>query len=819
VRRVLVIISAIVSVLVALLAYAYFNLNSIITANRAFVLTRVSDALGRSIETGEIEASLGWGIEVDVSDAKIAEDAAFGVEPFLRAHDLYVRVEFLPLLARSFKITTLVIKQPQVRIVRNRAGVLNVSTIAKHSSRGASNSTTQSPVGSAAQLPLSAQSPKPTDTGGEAVALAAVSVRKFRIEDGAVDYADAESGGPPVHLQHLNLAVNDFSLDSPFTIKLTLAALGAHQDIAVGGKIGPMMQGGAINSALIPLAVTTTIGPFAMTRLRGLPPLARLLPAELAIADPLTLDARINGTLGAFRFNGAGDLGANHVVYRDWIDKATGVPFTYKLDGAANENQFALNQLDLRLADLTVTATDIVLRKGKLAARIESNRFDLASLAPIVTIARKYNPRGAVEAHARLAISDHKPSLDGTVVLSKVNVTLPDRPTMPVSDLSGTIRMAGNTAHAGPVSLNVGSSRATLQADAQSIQPLRASYQLNIDTLSLGEIVPSRKNLGEQLAQVVANGRISRDDTNNLAASAKVASASGTVANVAYQTLALAADYAAKSLTIDSLKVAAFDGTVNASGRATLDNVPHFDLKLSAERIDLQKALESQKAKAAATVRGSLTGSLHVFASGANFDAIRPTLRGVGSAKLDNGKLVGVNVVGQALKKVDNLPGIGALVPTSVIANHPALFTSPDTAIDQASLTFTLLGPRITSHDIVARTADYTILGDGWFDMDKRLDVAARILMSPAFSNELVAARSNVGYLENRDRRVEVPLLITGQLPRPVILPDVTVLAQRAAGNAIINKLGNLLGGKKSGGGSSGGKSSNPLDQLKGLFH
>jgi uncharacterized protein involved in outer membrane biogenesis len=819
VRRVLIIIGAIVSVIVALVAYAYFNLNSIIAANRAYVLVRVSDALGRSVETGAIEARLGWGIEVDVHDAKIADDPAFASEPFLQAHDLYVRVEFLPLLARSFEITSLVIQRPQVRIIRNRAGVLNVSTMAKHSSSGANSNSQSVPGGSAAELPLSARSPNPDVTGSRAVARAAVSVRKFRLEDGAVDYADAKTGGPPVHLQHLNLGVSDFSLDSPFSMKLALAALGPHQDVAVGGKIGPLMQGGAINSSLIPLAVTATIGPIALARLRALPPIARLLPPELSIADPLALDGRINGTFGALQFNSAGDLGANHVIYRDWIDKAAGVPFTFSLGGAFNENQIALNQLDLRLADLTVKATDIVLRKGKLAARLETNRFDLASLAPIVTIARKYNPRGAVEVHTRLAIFEHKPALDGTVVLSKVNVAMPDRPTSPVSDLSGTIRMAGKTAHAGPVSLNVGSSHATLRADAQSIQPLHASYQLNIDTLKLGELVPSRQYLGEQLTQVAASGAFSRDDANNLAATANITSPSGTIANVAYQNLALTANYAPKLLTIDSLKLAAFGGSVGASGRATLDTVPRFDLKLSANQIDLQKALESQKAKAAETVRGNLTGNLQVFASGANFDAIRPTLRGVGAAKLDNGKLVGVNVVGQALKKVDNLPGIGALVPANVVANHPALFTSPDTAIDQASLTFTLLGPRITAHDIIARTADYTILGDGWFDMDKRIDVAARIVMSQAFSNELVAARSNIGYLENRDRQVEVPLLITGQLPKPAVLPDVTVLAQRAAGNAIVNKLGNLLGGKKSKEGSKGSKSSSPLDQLKGLFH
>jgi hypothetical protein len=250
-----------------------------------------------------------------------------------------------------------------------------------------------------------------------------------------------------------------------------------------------------------------------------------------------------------------------------------------------------------------------------------------------------------------------------------------------------------------------------------------------------------------------------------------------------------------------------------------LADVPRFDLQLSANRIDLEKALEAQKAKAARTIRGSLTGNLQVSGAGAKFDAIRPTLRGGGAASLENGKLVGVNVVAQALKKIDNLPQIGALVPANVIANHPDLFQSPDTAIDQASLTFTLLGPRITSHDLVARAADYSIFGDGWFDMDKNVNLAARILLSKAFSGELVAARRNVSYLENPDRQVEIPLLITGQLPKPAILPDVTVLAQRAAGNAVMNKLGNLLGGKKSNGGKPSGKSSNPLEQLKGLFH
>jgi hypothetical protein len=323
------------------------------------------------------------------------------------------------------------------------------------------------------------------------------------------------------------------------------------------------------------------------------------------------------------------------------------------------------------------------------------------------------------------------------------------------------------------------------------------------------------------------------------------------VADVPYQNLALAAAYSGDRMTVESLKLNAFDGAVGASGVATLGADPTFNLKLSADNLDVQKALEAQKAKAAETIRGILTGQVQVAGHGSKFDEVKPTLNGAGRASMRNGKLIGVNVVAQALNKVDNVPGIGALVPASVVANHPALFRSPDTDIQEASLTFQLTGPRITSHDIMARSTDYSIMGDGWFDMDKNINLAARILMSKGFSDELIAAKQNASFLANTDGEIEIPLRITGQLPKPAVVPDVGILAQRAAGHAVQNQLGRLLHGKKGGGaggllggflggggggggGNGGGGSNppsggstpesqptpeNPLNTLKGLFH
>ena len=103
----------------------------------------------------------------------------------------------------------------------------------------------------------------------------------------------------------------------------------------------------------------------------------------------------------------------------------------------------------------------------------------------------------------------------------------------------------------------------------------------------------------------------------------------------------------------------------------------------------------------------------------------------------------------EALNKVNNLPDIGALTSPGIVERHPALFGDPDTDLKVTDLTFTLEGPRITSHDINVRSTDYEMTGDGWFDMDKNVDMKAHLLMSKAFSADLAAEKKNVVYVED----------------------------------------------------------------------
>src|SRR6202035_5144253 len=119
----------------------------------------------------------------------------------------------------------------------------------------------------------------------------------------------------------------------------------------------------------------------------------------------------------------------------------------------------------------------------------------------------------------------------------------------------------------------------------------KASYQLTADAIKIGELVPSRQELNEQVMQLAATGTVSRNEVQ-IAATTKATSASGMVANVPYSNLAIAAAYAGDRVTIESLKLNAFDGAVGAAGVARLGATPAFDLKLNLDNVDVQKALE-----------------------------------------------------------------------------------------------------------------------------------------------------------------------------------------------------------------------------------
>jgi uncharacterized protein involved in outer membrane biogenesis len=836
-RKLMLVLGVVVLVVIGVVVYAVLNLNRIVQSQRGLILAKASDAVGRKVDVQDIRASLGWGVIADLRGVTIADDPDFSQQPFVQAADGYARVALMPLLSHRVEVDQVSFKQPVVHIIRNQRDQLNVSTIGKKSSTGqtatpapsAPPATGMPPLNGA---PLTATPPKGQTAEGPGV-LGEVSVSSLTVDDGTIVYQDA--GAAPVTVSAVNLDIENFGPSTPFDIKLSLAALGTSKNLSLTGQVGPLIKNGAIDMAAIPLTLNLELGPLTMAELKGVPQIAKSLPQQLRLANPVTADIKLNGTTGMLAFDLISDLTGNEVVYAGVLDKAAAVPLklaaagTRKAAGAAQ--QIEIQNATLALADLNLQAAQIQLGQN-FSARLNSNRFDLAPMGKMLVALSKYNASGKAEIHAAVRVVQKKPEVDGVVTLASVTVTPPGKRAI-VGGLTGDIKMAGQSAVAGPLTFNLGSGHGKLLVNAQSIQPISATYDFSADVVKPAELTanPKPEAAADHLDQLAVKGTV-RGSTSAPAVTAKVTSPAGTLQNVIYRNLAADATYAGQAATISSFKLAAFNGTLDGNARATLTAAPVFNVGLSLHGIDLQQALVSQKSKAADTVRGQLTGQVRVAGRGDTFDKIKPTLRGNGQMSVAKGKLIGVNIGAQTLRKVQGLPGIDTLITPSIIARHPALFNSPDTDLRELGLTFTIQGPRITSHDIKAATPDYSALADGWFDLDKNIDMQAHLLLSQELSREMMSEKKNVVYLANEQKQVDIPVRISGQLPKPSVTPDIQFLAQRAAGHLVQKQANKALGkllGKKFGGfvpGSGSGTpgtnpaSSNPLGgALNKLFH
>ena len=834
-RKILLISAVVVGVLVlvvaGLLTYAALNLNSIIKANQAYLLAKASDSLGRQVQAQEITVSFGWGIGLNVKSVKIADDPRFSQLPFVQADEISCKVALVPLLARQLEITRLVLERPIVRVMRDSAGELNVSSLGKKDHARAQVPPPTPPAQSAAPSGQGLMVEKPAKGGGQGAALQRLVVTNLAIEGGQLFYQDAASGGAPIKISDIDLEVEGFSPDAPFKVGLELTFLGDVQNFKASGQLGPLMHDGMIDPKAIPFGLKMTVGPLTLDRLRSLPQLRDKIPAKLSMPDPVSLQARVDGTADAVRFEGSTDLSASRIVYLGVFNKPAGMALKLKAAGQRRGTTLDISRASLTLADLKAKASKIALGTGTVSAHLDSNRFGLDALTKTIAAMAKYDASGKAEVHVDARVVEGQPpDINGTVVLAGVSIK-PEGAKIPgVADINSNVRLAGNSATIEPTTFTTGGAHGTLEARAESLRPLRATYSVKADDIKLARFVPSRP-ANEELRQVSLSGSAGQS-SGVIDITAQLNSAAGLVADVPYQNLALSADYGGQRAKVHALNLNAFGGAIAATADASLGAQPEFTATLKTNNVDLQQALAAQKAKLADTLRGQLTGEVKVSGRGKKFDEIKPTLQGAGQMAIKNGKLIGINLGAEALNKVKGIPGIETLVSPTVIARHPALFKDRDTELNQAGLSFILQGPRIITHDLTVASSDYRLLGDGWLDMDKNIDLTAHILMSKEFSADLRADKKNVVYLENQQGEIDIPVIIRGTLPKPSVLPDIQILVQRAATNAIQKKGQSLLGkflGKKLGGGESqppaGGGTApkpaappNPLEQLKKLF-
>ena len=179
---------------------------------RPMLEKELTQVLARDVRLGDLKLSILSG-SVTASDLSIAENPAYGHDPFVRANSLAVAVQLWPLItSKQLHVTGLTIDHPSINLIQAANGDWNFSNLGGKSE------------------------PKPKDTSTSDMDL---SVNLVTITGGHFSLGRTSEHEKPLVLEDVNLQVKDFSATTAFPFSLSTKVVGGGS-VKLEGTAGPL---------------------------------------------------------------------------------------------------------------------------------------------------------------------------------------------------------------------------------------------------------------------------------------------------------------------------------------------------------------------------------------------------------------------------------------------------------------------------------------------------------------------------------------------------------------------------------------------------
>lgn len=304
----------------------------LVDRNSGRLVQEIEKNLGRTVTFDQLRLSLWGGLGLSVTHLRVAEDQRFAATPLIQTKELKLQLGWLPLLLGHVEVKRLVLDEPEIQIIRNEAGNLNLLAFAvpKESQREAEAKERRMP-----------STPR-------------FRVSSIRVANGKIYYVDRSLKEPAevlIRNVDMDLTGPTFTGRPKIKVAANLFVEGQRQNVSLKGRIGPL-QGERI-FAQQSLDLQVRADPLLLPQLtRAIPSLRERADFYLGITGPATLKARLTGTLERPRITDLNLTGAvlgstedNVSVSGEW-DFSQAASWTEgKIKGKVTVNPVSLDQL------------------------------------------------------------------------------------------------------------------------------------------------------------------------------------------------------------------------------------------------------------------------------------------------------------------------------------------------------------------------------------------------------------------------------------------------------------------------------------------
>lgn len=425
----------------------------------------LSESLGRQTQIGALELSL-WRLAFEARDIAIAEDPAFGKEPFVAAESLGIRVALWPLLTqRTVHVRELRLERPALRLIQHRDGQWNFSGLA-----GA-----EAEAQPAGELPV-------------------LRLDRLRLLEGTLSLR--KPGAAEKTYRDLNFEIDDLAPDSaaPFRFSARLSEEGS---VRLEGTAGPLHPSDA---ALTPVAATI--------RLAGVD-LARLLSeagGEAGLAGRMDYHGDVALAQGRFESTGEARIESLRLI-ETGAPSPQPVEIDYRLDYDLNRQTGKLDAGTLRLGE---SALDF---GGRIDNRGQSAKLDMSLSGKQLSVDRVQ----ALLPMLNIALPENSKLSGGTL-----DLTLRAQGSAQALVIAGPVALADSKLAGFSLGKRMGQALAVagLRAPADTVIR-RASTQLRVDAAGV-RMDRIQAEIAE-FGSVEGNGRIGADESLDFHLTARLA--------------------------------------------------------------------------------------------------------------------------------------------------------------------------------------------------------------------------------------------------------------------------------------------------------
>lgn len=374
------------------------------------------------------------------------------------------------------------------------------------------------------------------------------------------------------------------------------------------------------------------------------------------------------------------------------------------------------------------------------------------------------------------------PDVTGTANFMNVSAKVAAMP-KPVNDGQGSASFTMKTAHIAGAKFRIGDSRFVMDCDVSSFTPMAATYKVtSVEVKRLDVQVPAAgakpMPRPEVFRAVLASGNMKQTSPTVVENHIDISSNNGVVTNIDYSDFKADVKVTPTTTTITSYSAKALGGTV--SGTGTMEpKASKFDITSKIENVNLAEYFRYKAPALADLMVGRISGDVQVAGAGKDWTQIAKSLTGKGNALVLEGALTNFNLANQIVSSLQGMPMVPPDIVARMKARNPKLFAENKTVFQNLSSKFQIANGRIITPDLKLGTADFALSGDGWFSLEKEMNLSSVLTINQRMANDLVAEVPMVKYILSPDGRIDVPLTLTGGVMKPAVKVDATAMTAK----------------------------------------